>query len=196
MNIDQTPGRWQVVKWTLGTFGGWALGFAFLVGLASAWSFVADSEVQFVMGLGMGCGVGLIQGLMIQRYLGVGWQWFIATVVGMGVMAGLSDVISSFFTGLDFALIAGIPAGALLTGVLQRRILTRFSSKAGWWIVISLAGWLLAEFWALGGMSLGEHATGNGPLRFVLMVGAILTGGVVLGATTGFGLIRILGSRV
>ncbi len=90
----------------------------------------------------MGTLFGLGQWLVLRKYLPrTGW-WVLATLVGYSIplssgmlYAGGPSELGPVFMGLEF----GIALGVLQWLVLRNRVY-----QAGWWIPITLAGWVLA----------------------------------------------------
>ena len=165
-----------LARWVRATTLGWLLGFLLVILLAMAWDLVGGTA-QFMVGAGMGAGVGLLQARVVGPRVPSRRAWVVASTVGMGVPFVLWDLGS--MVGLDalFSLPACALTGALLTGVLQARY---FSSAARHlWILASVLGWgipvaLLAASDAL--------PAGPGGLLTLLV---IFFGGAILGAVTG-----------
>jgi len=165
--------------WIRATTLGWLLGFVFVVVLAIVWDMIGG-EAQFMVGVGMGAGVGYLQGRVARTWTGRIRPWLWASIIGMGLPFVLWDVGSA--TGLKalFSLPVCVLSGGLLTGVLQHRLLRPRFQRTSWWIPACIVGWgLPAGIIALSGSGLVS------PVFGILSTVAMLLGGVLLGAVTG-----------
>ncbi len=93
-------------------------------------------------GSALGAAIGLAQWLVMRRYLrGVGW-WVLATLVGYAVPLSAGPIIPvrepSWLAGLAIFLMFGAILGILQWLTLRGRVY-----QAGWWMVISMIGWLV-----------------------------------------------------
>ena len=136
----------------------------------------------FVLATVTGLLVGLLQWLILQRYLARAAWWIAVTAVGIGVTHALLDgAPRAEFTPL-FMLVSG-----LLLGVLQWIVLRNHVGQAVWWIPVSIVGWYLA--WLLGMLAL--NASGLLSLEWAPSIGAQQHGffslafGVAYGALSG-----------
>lgn len=175
-----------VLRWLWATSLGWLLGFVVLVALAFAWSPFGD-EAQFMVGIGMGFGVGFVQSRVLKKHISSPWGWCIASTVGMGSLFVLYDLLSLVGVESPFPMPLYLITGALLTGLLQMRLLRPFSTRVALWVPACIVGWLipaglivLGDIKSLGGWGVAASLTG------------IFLGGIPLGAVTGAALVRIL----
>ena len=179
-------------RWVRGTFAGWLLGFVFIILAAIAGDLIGigERESQFIVGIGMGAGVGYAQGRVARQWFGATRRWAWATVIGMGVPFVASDFASAVWSEFSFSLPLVVVIGGLLVGLLQRRVLRSHSDRANWWVPACVAGWSLAAGTAAvsGVLSSGP----SDPWLVILNVGVILLGGVVLGIVTGGALVWML----
>lgn len=166
-------------RWVRATFLGWLIGFVLVIVGALAWDLIG-LQAQFMVGVGMGAGVGYMQGRVAREWLGAGGQWLgtskpwlWSSIIGMGLPFVLWDLLA--WTAIPFSLGLCVALGGLLTGLLQARLLRPRSGAAGWWPLASLAGWTL----------------GTGAGVDALILGVILLGGLVLGIVTGGTLVRM-----
>jgi hypothetical protein len=179
-------------RWVRGTFAGWLLGFVFIILAAIAGDLIGmgQGESQFIVGIGMGAGVGYAQGRMARQWFGATRRWAWATVIGMGVPFVASDFVGAVWGEFSFWLPLTVVTGGLLVGLLQRRILCSHSDRAHWWVPACVAGWTLAA-----GTAAVSGVLPSGPSAgwfAILNVGVILLGGVVLGVVTGGALVWML----
>jgi len=175
-----------VVRWLWATSLGWLLGFVVLVVLAFAWSPFGD-EAQFMVGVGMGFGVGFVQSRVLKKLITSPWRWCASSTLGMGSLFVLYDFLSLAGVEVPFPMPLYLIAGALLTGLLQMRLLRPFSSRTFMWVPACMLGWLLpAVLIVLGDLKM------FGALGQVASVAAIFLGGIPLGAVTGVVLVWVL----
>ncbi len=105
-----------------------------------------------MIGLSLGC----LQWLILRRYLPrMGW-WIVATCLGLLLAFGISFNLSGLAHSLGFEidndwsiLYTMVLLGGSI-GLLQWFVLRRYVSRAGWWIIASVAGWILAVLVVLG----------------------------------------------
>lgn len=175
-------------SWVKATTFGWWLGLAIIVLLVLAMDMVAVIEgSQFMVGLGMGAGVGYVQGRLIDRWLGTRHTWFLATTVGMGGPFVAGDVARVAGFNLSFSLAVSVVVGGLLVGLLQWKVLQRHVRRAIWWIPASLLGWLLP----VGLMALKDRHILSGVAGDAAGLIGMFFGGIMLGVVTGGVLTRL-----
>jgi hypothetical protein len=182
-------------RWLRATFLGWLLGFLLILAGSVIGDLVELGGGQFIVGIGMGAGVGYTQGRTLGQLGVAGKQWMWASAVGLGIPFIISDIIYAFWRAFSFSLavlLANVVLAGLLVGLLQYRLLSSKSDKAIWWIPTCIAGWTLV---AAGiGVVIGASAAIPGRwLEALVNITIILSGGVVLGAVTGGSLVWILG---
>lgn len=165
-----------VARWVRATTLGWLLGFLLVVLLALAWDLVGGGA-QFVVGVGMGAGVGLLQARVVGPRVPSKRAWAVASTVGMGAPFALWDLGSIAGLGALFSLPVCALAGALFAGLLQARLLG--DSARPRWVLASVLGWGIP----VGLMAVGD-ALPRGP-GSVLSLPAMFFGGAVLGWVTG-----------
>lgn len=91
----------------------------------------------------LGAAIGLAQWLVLRRYLrGTGW-WVLATLLGYALpfilIRSMPPSEQPWLAGTSMFLMLGTTLGILQWLVLRGRV-----RHAGWWIAISIAGWLAA----------------------------------------------------
>lgn len=164
-------------RWVIASALGWLLGFVLILVIALTWESTGLPVVQFMVGLGMGCGVGIVQGRVAREWLGRPWPWIWSTTLGLGTPFLVSDLIASL---VPFSQIGSVICGGLLTGILQWRLLSPHSRRTWMWIPVCTIGWTAAA------APTSMNIAGWGVLA------ALAIGGVILGAITGPALVRIL----
>lgn len=178
--------------WVKVTTYGWWLGFAVIILLVLAMdavAAVADVEgAQFMVGLGMGAGVGYLQGRRMDRWLGSRHGWFLASTVGMGGPFVVGDVVKALGIDVPYSLALYVALGSLLAGLLQWGVLRRHVSRAAWWVPVSMAGWMLP----VGLIALRDGQVLPDVAGMAASLTGMLFGGAILGVVTGAPLRRIL----
>jgi hypothetical protein len=166
-------------RWIRATTLGWLLGFVSVVVLSIALDQIGGTA-QFIVGVGMGAGVGFMQARVVGEWVKPTRRWIWVTTVGMGLPFLLWDLGVAVGLQASFSLPLCVVAGSLLVGVLQSILLRLRLKGTVWWIPASLVGWGLPA----AGITLGDSGLLSGPGALV-SVGAMLLGGAVLGAVTG-----------
>jgi hypothetical protein len=177
-------------RWTRATFAGWMLGFVLMLALIGVTGLVALGDRQFPIGLGMGAGVGLLQGRLIARHAGRRRDWLAASSVGMTLPFVAFDLADVVGWDVVYSLPIAVVAGGLVTGILEWRILREFYRNATSWIAASALGWSLAGSTVI----VNEQFLPKIPgwVGALLYVAVVLVGGILLGAIGGLSLQRIL----
>lgn len=165
-----------LARWVRATTLGWLLGVLLVILLAMAWNLVAG-DAQFMIGVGMGAGVGLLQVRVVGPRVPSKRAWVVASTFGLGGPFALWDLGSIVGLGALFSLPACALAGALLTGLLQARLFNGGARRP--WILASVLGWGIP----VAMIAIGD-ALPRGP-GSLLSLPAIFFGGAILGAVTG-----------
>ncbi len=170
-------------RWLRATTLGWLLGFVLVVILALAWNIIGGGA-QFMVGLGMGAGVGYVQTRVVGEWVESTRRWLLASIIGMGVPFLMWDLGALIGVGAFFSLPVCVIAGGLFVGILQCSLLRPRLDRASFWIPACVVGWGLPA----GAIALGDSDLLPAP-AFLLSLGAMLLGGVILGAVTGKALV-------
>ncbi len=174
------------IRWVRSTFFGYLSGFVIIILGGIVGDLIGIPGSDFIIGIGMGAGIGYAQGRQARQWLGATWPWVWATVIGLGVPFVLEDLLSA--TGIEFdglhSLQLDVAICGLLVGLLQLRLLRSHSDRAIWWVPVCVVGWTLAA-WTASVNFIGEWDA-------ILNLGMILMGGVVLGVVTGGALVWML----
>jgi hypothetical protein len=193
MSSEHRQADWRFfTRWVLGTFVGYVLGFVFiLLGVIPLDLIGGMAEGFSLVGIGMGAGVGYVQGRVARQWLGASRRWVWASVIGMGVPFVVFDLVAGFWSELSdvsslLLILLTVVIGGLLVGLLQRRILCSHSDSAIWWVPTCVVGWTLAAWTTTNIISLDTYGVAIFNLSMILM------GGVVLGVVTGGGLTWML----
>ena len=155
---------------------GWLLGMVFGVGGAVLAETIGLPTNQTVLGLGMGAGIGLLQGRRLAPWLGGVRPWLWRTALGLALpfLAWDLSPVEVFSLPLCMAL------GGLLAGVLQAPLLRDHVGAPHRWVVASAVAWALLA----GVMALVDAFKLPGPIGALPVLVVMLAGGVVLGAVT------------
>lgn len=177
MSFEQAD-RYDFRRWVRATFVGWLIGFVLVIVLALAWDMIGGGA-QFMVGIGLGAGVGYMQSRVIGEWIDSVRPWLWASIIGMGMPFVLWDIGAAIGIESLFSLPRCVLVGGLLVGLLQRRLLSVQWDRANWWVPASVVGWSLPA----GILALGDLVGGGwGGLALGT---AMLLGGAVLGAVTG-----------
>lgn len=173
------PERSLAGSWTRATTLGWLVGLVLVVAIAMVWDMLGGGA-QFMVGVGMGAGVGYLQARVTRTWTGRIQPWLWTSTIGMGVPFVLWDVASGTAMKALFSLPLCVLLGGALTGVLQRPLLRPHFERTSWWIPACVVGWgLPAGVIALSSSSSVPPVFG--PLSTIVM----FLGGLLLGAVTG-----------
>ncbi|MEK6781582.1 MAG: hypothetical protein AABY93_07735 [Bacteroidota bacterium] len=140
-------------RWIWSTTAGWFIGILLVVGFAMLAEIILqtndESGGQAAVGIGMGTGVGLMQWIVLRKYLESiqKWLWFL--IIGFTISYVSFDLIAA---NIDLAIKAEVSLpfattlGALISSWLHYRfILRNITSKAANWIAYNTIAWLLAH---------------------------------------------------
>ena len=185
-----------LLRWTLLSALGYALSFllAFVAGWATggilalfgivgvAGGFILAFAVGGVL---IGCVVGIIQWLILRRYVPRAGWWILASAVGSGVsfacaLALAGAMNESWALG---GLIGGVVGGAAV-GVIQWLLLRYSLPRANLWVAASAVGWAVGML--IMGIAMGSAmGGGGGPAGVRVGATGILAMAVVSGITGG-----------
>lgn len=140
---------------------GWRLWFLWLLAGAFAWGWSMDPSL-FGEGLRLepagslpslvvppypsvaagGIAVGVLQWLLLRRYVTGPWPWLLASVGAVAMGALITVGVGRF--GAVQGLVAGVGLYGTVAGVLHWLVLRRLVARAGWWVLASTVGWVVA----------------------------------------------------
>jgi len=181
--------RW-VGRWVKASTLGWLLGLVALISMALASDFIRSGRedvYQFMVGVGIGWGVGFAQSRLLRGWLSRPAWWTVASTAGMGSPFIVHDIVTAAGVTISYSLPANVLAGAILAGLWQAVLLKRISARAGWWVLVSVLGWGAPV--ALTALRDTGFAGFAGDLVSIM---AIILGGGILGVVTGPFLVAIL----
>lgn len=149
-------------KWIFAHFIGGALGGAISASMKGAVLGGAANWAAF------GASLGIMQWIVVHRYIPVGIFWAMASTIGWSVFAFLQ---AARFPGQWAWLVIGV-----LVGILQWFCLVGRAGRAVWWIPINGVAWLVAGFFGFqAGLAILE-STKN--LLFSWVIGWAIVGGI------------------
>ncbi len=127
----------------------------------------------------VGISLAIMQWLTLRRHLSQAGWWVLATLVGwfLGVafvMTGVGVVIGDW---LEYGLVGNVITFGIIglaLGITQWLILRRQVLQAGWWILASLAGWVVLA------LAVGKAITNKAELAEVGAIPAVITGFVLV----------------
>jgi len=130
--------------WVRACFFGWLIGLAIVILLSLVGNLLTggfEADVQFMVGLGMGAGVGYMQARALARWLNRPNQWTAASTVGMGALFVVRDLVVVSGHALPYSLPLYVLVGGAIAGFWQGRLLRRASAHAGLWPIAAVIGW-------------------------------------------------------
>lgn len=172
------PKRSLFQTWIRATTVGWLIGFVLVIVLAMFWDMFGGGA-QFMVGIGMGAGVGYMQARVVKIWTGGIQPWLWTSVIGMGVPFAFWDIATVTGMEVHLSLPAYVLLGGLLAGILQQRLLRPKFQRTFWWIPACVLGW---------GLPAGIIALANSGLSPVFKISSTIVmffGGLLLGAVTG-----------
>jgi len=175
-------------RWTKLSTIGWLLGFVLVLAGSISVEAIGFDGFQLMVGVGMGAGVGIVQSRMVKMWDSSPQRWIVASTMGMGAPFLVTDVATILLDGLSqsFAVLAfDVIAGALLASILQQRLLPAQFKNVNWWIFATVIGWVIAGGFSASGPLYDSVFSGRW-LLFVLNLGVLCSGGIILGLVTGF----------
>lgn len=188
---DRIIGRWLRSTWL-----GWILGIPAIAVMALIGEAIGLGGSQFLVGLGMGLAVGFMQSRVLRDIITSPAKWLWITAAGLCLPFLAFDLARVFEWSLAYSLYYAVAAGGFLVGAGQAWLLRRRSSVAWIWVPASLIGWGLAA----GSAALADLMFQSGSIRgisgLLAYVGVIASGGLALGAVTGFALPKMLSAAV
>ena len=93
---------------------------------------------------------------------------------------------------LPYALAGSVVVGGLVVGLLQWRVLRLGAGRGASWVLASVVGWALGGSTVVLNYRVLPKTPGFPGAR--IYIGVVLIGGILLGATTGLVVARVLGT--
>lgn len=183
--MKQVPKIFSTSAWIKATFIGWFLGIILIFVLSSLFDAIGIEGFQFFLGIGMGAGVGFMQGRLLRTSGFVNTSWLWTSVVGMGLPFIISDLLIIYgdLSLGSYYIPVCIASGSVMVSFLQYVYLTKFSPRAWRWILGCSLGWILAGVTVFA-IDYTKHITDQVMVLFFLNLYLILGGGIILGLIT------------
>lgn len=181
MNFSQMNQRQIFRAWLRTTWIGWVLGVPCIVVLALLGEALGIGGVQFLVGAGMGAGIGYMQSRALRGVLDKPAKWFWANFIGLALPFLVTDIAKALEWSLPYSLYVCVAIGGLLLGAWQTLLLHARFDKAAWWIIASLVGWSAAA----GMAALAQMQSLRGLVGALAYLAIVAAGGAVLGLVTG-----------
>ena len=171
VSYKSTTGGWRFLLWWMLAFLGFPIGGLLAFVLVGS----VDGMVSGALGGALaGAVIGAAQWLVLRRYLRIGPEWILATVIGVAIGDGIGALLTGAGTGIGALLITGLATGVAV-GLLQWWLLRgRVLLASLWPPVIAIAwplGWTVT--WAFGiDVERGFYSFGaSGALVFAALTG-------------------------
>jgi hypothetical protein len=182
-------------RWTRATWAGWALGVPAIALFALAGEAVGIGGAQWLVGAGMGAGLGLMQARALRGIIDRPSAWFWSCVGALTAPFLAIDAANLAGRGALWSVYAAVGVAGLVAAVWQAAILRRRFDGAGLWTAASVVGWALAG----GAVAVADLMQRERSLRglagALAFLGTVAVGGLLLGLVTGVALERIVGRR-
>lgn len=191
MNADRAQTDRRLARaWIKASTLGWILGFVLVIAISLLFDALGASA-QFMVGVGMGAGVGFMQARVLHQWLGSSAPWTATSAFGLGLPFILGDLLDVAGVEHLYSLPIYVLMGGLIAGVLQAKLLRSHASGVSRWIPACVVAWGVPA-----GIVLLNDAQLLPPVvSGLLFLALILFGGVVVGAVTGPVLARVLGAQ-
>ena len=125
--------------WILANVTGWTLGGFTGVALAKPGEIIVAGFMGVALG---GIAAGVLQWLVLRRQVAnVGW-WLLANVAAVIVVGGVVFAVGA--VNDDFGWVVGVGIFGTVVGVLQWLVFRQKVDRAGWWVLASTVGWVIA----------------------------------------------------
>jgi hypothetical protein len=202
---QESPKQLTQNRWIWLTTAGWFIGILLIVGLAMLGEIILhakeESGGQAAVGIGMGTGVGLMQWVVLRRYLESVQKWLWFSIFGFTLSYVSFDLMA---TNIDLAIKAEVALpiattlGALISSWLQYKfILRNITSKASNWIAYNTIAWLLAHLIISGLILINMKAIFGIPkvINAVVALFFLTVGGPILGFITGRFIVPVINKQ-
>ena len=202
---QESPKQLTQNRWIWLTTAGWLIGILLVIGFAMLGEIILhtndESGGQAAVGIGMGTGVGLMQWVVLRKYLESVQKWLWFSIIGFTLSYVSFDLIAA---NIDLAIKAEVALplattlGALISGWLQYKfILRNITSKASNWIAYNTIAWLLAHLITSGMLLINMKTSFNIPKVIIAVVALffLTVGGPILGFITGRFIVPVINKQ-
>ncbi len=173
-------------KWVLLNFIGWFVGVFFIIALSSLLDSIGIEHMQFYIGTGMGTGIGLIQWWLMKDDLNIRFNWVLTSILVLTIPFLVFDFIVK-----DDAtrLLPSVIVGSILLGGAHYLLLKNSVKNAIVWWPLSSIGWICGVL-AVAAINYTKYVSDSNLVLFFVNLFLILSGGVILGISTGIAMKR------
>lgn len=194
--MNTTP--FPLLRWTLYCLAGWIIGIGLLIAISGLFDLlhISGKSGQEAIGLGMAMGVGVMQWLIIRKYVSNGLTWVWCLLGGLGIPFLVYDYLSTWIPySADSMVVVVAIIGAIITAFLQYYfVLKPVSPRAKLWIPYCIVGWVSYNL-LFGVYMVFDVIHMRNVLGIILAFTLVLGGGPLMGYITGIGLKKILLSQ-
>lgn len=187
-----TPHALTVSRWIRATWLGWLAGLPLVTLFALAGEAVGIGGAQALVGAGMGVGVGISQARALRAILDRTTPWVWACTIGLTLPFLLADILRVTGYRSHYSVQLAVAVGGGAAGIWQAYLLRSRVPRAAWWVAVSAVGWTLAGVAAGSADTVSRAHAFRGVVGALMYLGIVACGGLVLGAVTGVGLVRLL----
>jgi hypothetical protein len=110
--------RMLALRWARATWFGWLLGIPIVAALALVGEAVGVGGAQFIVGAGMGAGIGLMQARLMRRILPKWGPWVWSCVIGLAAPFLVTDVAKVAGWNAAYVLFVCVAVGGLILGLV------------------------------------------------------------------------------
>jgi hypothetical protein len=183
-----------VRRWARATWLGWIAGVPLIALFALVGEGLGIGGAQALVGAGMGTGVGMLQSRALRNILDRPKWWAWSCAIGLTLPFLVFDLLRVAGHKSSYSVQLAVASGGVAAGLWQAYLLRSRVRQAGWWIMISAFGWTLAALAAASADTITRGHAVRGVGGALLYLGIVGIGGLILGASTGVGLVRLLRS--
>jgi hypothetical protein len=181
-----------VSEWIRATWLGWIAGLPLITLFALVGEAFGIGGSQALVGAGMGLGVGISQARALRAILDRTTPWVWACTIGLTLPFLLADILRVAGYRSHYSVQLAVAVGGGVAGIWQAYLLRSRVPRAAWWVAVSAVGWTLAGVAAGSADTLSRATAFHGVAGALIYLGIVACGGLVLGALTGVGLVRLL----
>src|SRR5690554_4804314 len=116
-------------RWVRATWAGWLLGIPLIIIFALMGEMIGIGGLQFLVGAGMGVGVGLMQARVLRGVIDRPSSWVWSCAVGLMIPFLVTDISNLAGVGLPYWLYLSVLLGGAIAGAWQARLLSRRFEK-------------------------------------------------------------------
>lgn len=194
-NTSDVKLNFPMKKWLIAGFLGWLFGTILVLILSSTLDVLGVENVQFFIAIGIGLGIGTAQWVVLRTFTDINKKWIRVTALGLTLPFLIADLLNYLgILNLKSLLIpVCLAIGSLIVGLYQSKLLKKYQIMKYKWIILSFYSWGLIAL-AIYSMEFTDLISENVWIGFVINLVLLLSGGIILGITTGRHLKRHLKS--